>query len=79
MSLISNERRALLVEHNSSWLSAGGELNLHGSFLVHLENVAIGGDAEQIALSVLGWTVQRHGQLVDAFVVCGCGLLHIYF
>lgn len=60
MGLVCHERRALLVEHNTRWLSTCAELNLHGTFLVHLEDVSIGGHAEEVALRVFGGTVQWH-------------------
>lgn len=75
VGLVSDERTAVLVKHETSWLSASRECNLHLS-LVHLVNISVCADSEEVTLGVLGGAVERHGQLEKFFKVSRRSVCH---
>jgi hypothetical protein len=69
MSLVCDEWGSLGIEDESGRLAASCESNIHLAFL-HLINITIGWDSEEVAILILSRTVERHCDLEELFEIC---------
>ena len=68
MGSVCDETRALVIEHQAGWLTAGAECYVHLS-LGNLVNISIGRDRVEVSLLILGGAVERNRKLEYFFVV----------
>ena len=68
MGHVSDEARALHVEHQPRWLASCRECNLNLT-VVHLVDISICRNSKQVSLRVLGGAVKGYRNLEDFFEI----------